>query len=122
MAMELHTYPDGKIVNIEYLKQLSRGNNQFVEDMIRIFLTENPEEIKLLEKAILEKNYEVIKATTHKLKATLPYLGLEKVVEHEVAEAESLAASRGDIDRIGTLFQKIKEICERACNELRHAA
>ena len=120
--MESHTHPNGKIVNIEYLKKLSKGNNRFVEEMIRIFLTENPEEIKKLEKAISEKDFDMIRATTHKLKATLPYLGLDKIVNEEIAEVENLAFEKKEIEKIERLFYKIKEICERARRELQTAA
>jgi len=120
--MEMNEHPGGKIVNIDYLRQLSKGNNQFVEEMIRIFLTENPQEIKLLGKAIQEKDYDQIRIVTHKLKATLPYLGLDKIVISEVSEVESLASEKRGIERIEPLFVKIKEICEKACDELRSAA
>lgn len=111
----------GSVVNIDYLRQLSKGNTKFVDEMIRIFLTENPEEIKILEKAIQDGNYDLIKATTHKLRSTLPYIGLDKLVDGEVTEIETLAAQKTGIERIGELFLRIKETCDKACAELQPA-
>jgi HPt (histidine-containing phosphotransfer) domain-containing protein len=111
----------GSVVNIDYLRQLSKGNTKFVDEMIRIFLAENPEEIKVLEGAIQNKNYDLIKATTHKLRSTLPYIGLDKLVEEEVSEIETLAAQKTSVERIGQLFLRIKDTCERACTELQPA-
>jgi HPt (histidine-containing phosphotransfer) domain-containing protein len=107
-----------KITNLDYLVDLSKGNKVFVKEMIEIFLSENPEEIKSIEKGISEKNYELIKATAHKLRSTIPFIGLDKLIENEVEEIETLAAAQGDIREIEKRFLKIKEMCEKACWEL----
>jgi len=119
--MENNNYSAGGVVNIDYLTQLSRGNTKFVKEMIRIFLSENPEEMKVLESAIREKDFEVIRSSTHKLRSTLPYLGLDRVVEKEISEIEALAQNRSGIDQIGKFFVRIKETCEQACSELQAA-
>jgi HPt (histidine-containing phosphotransfer) domain-containing protein len=122
METKDYTNSEGSVVNIDYLRQLSKGNTKFVDEMIRIFLTENPEEIKILEGAIHDENYDLIKATTHKLRSTLPYIGLDKLVEEEVTEIETLAAKKTGVERIGELFSRIKDTCEKACVELQTAA
>lgn len=119
--MDNNSSSTGKVVNIDYLRQLSKGNTRFVEEMIRIFLSENPEEMRVLEKAVRDQDYELIKATTHKLRSTLPYIGLDKVVENEISEIEELAIGHNGIDKIHHLFTRIKETCERACSELQPA-
>src|ERR1700756_4732101 len=107
-----------KIINLEYLTALSKGNANFVHEMVTIFLTENPEEIKAFEKGINELNFDLIKTTAHKLKSTIPFVGLDKIINKEVEEVEALSSEKSDIDKIKTLFAKIKEVCERACYEL----
>lgn len=116
--MENSNGTTGRIVNIDYLRQLSKGNTRFVEEMIRIFLSENPEEIRTLELAVRKHDYDLVKATTHKLRSTLPYIGLDKLVENEISEIEDLATNRRDIDRIQELCLKVKGICDQACQEL----
>jgi HPt (histidine-containing phosphotransfer) domain-containing protein len=111
----------GRVVNIDYLRQLSKGNTRFVEEMIRIFLSENPAEMRTLEHAVMQHDFDLVKATTHKLRSTLPYIGLDKLVENEVSEIEDLAIQRRGIERIQELFGKIKRICEQACHELQPA-
>ena len=107
-----------KITNLEYLNQISKGNKKFAWEMIRIFLAENPGEIKALQKDIEERDFPQIKAAAHKLKSTMPFVGLDKVLDKEVMEIEMLADSRSNIERIEKLFSKIKETCERAYAEL----
>lgn len=119
--MENSNGTTGRVVNIDYLKQLSKGNTRFVEEMIRIFLSENPEEIRTLELAVTKQDYDLVRATTHKLRSTLPYIGLDKLVENEITEIEDLAEKRGSIGRIQELCLKIKGICDQACQELQPA-
>jgi len=107
-----------KITDLNYLIDISKGNKVFVKEMINLFLSENPEEIKCLEKGIQEKNYDQIKATAHKLRSTIPFIGLDKLIEKDVIGIETLAAQKGDIQEIEKHFMKIKETCERAYFEL----
>lgn len=116
--MNTTTNETEKITNLEYLEDLSKGNKAFVKEMIVIFLSENPEEIKTIEKGIAEKNYELIKASAHKLRSTIPFIGLDKVIEREVEEMETLATNHDSIKEIEKRFLIIKETCEKACIEL----
>ncbi|MDF2448406.1 MAG: His Kinase (phospho-acceptor) protein [Bacteroidota bacterium] len=116
--METKTEKIEKTTNLSYLMELSDGNKTFVKEMISLFLSENPEEIKALERGIAEKNYKAIKSVAHKLRSTIPFMGLDKVIEKEVAEIESLAAQSGDLQEISSRFSKIKSACEKAYIEL----
>lgn len=107
-----------KIINLSYLIEVSKGNKTFVKEMIDLFLSENPEEIKNLEKGIHAKDYGLIKATAHKLRSTIPFVGLDKIIETEVEEIETLATNKSDMPEIEKRFAKIKEVCEKACCEL----
>lgn len=116
--MKKNTESDTKIINLSYLIELSKGNKVFVKDMINLFLEENPEEIQLLEKGIAEYNYDLIRITAHKLRSTIPFVGLDKVVGNEVNEIETLAADCSDINEIEKHFKKLKSTCAEACSEL----
>ena len=132
-----------KVTNLDYLNELSKGNSQFVQEMIRIFLEENPSEIALLEKGIKEKDFEIIKASAHKLRSTIPFVGIDRLIEDEISEMESLAGKQSGtqkieivpenpdikkieiiatdtsvIGQIEQMFKRIKEVCEKACSEL----
>ncbi|MCD6017345.1 MAG: His Kinase (phospho-acceptor) protein [Bacteroidetes bacterium] len=116
--METKTEKIEKTTDLTYLMELSDGNKTFVKEMINLFLSENPEEIRAFEKGIAEKNYKGIKTVAHKLRSTIPFIGLDKVIEKEVAEIEALASEMGDIKEIESRFLKIKSACEKAYIEL----
>lgn len=107
-----------KITNLNYLKTLSNGNFQLVEDMIKLFLTEIPKEMKLMEKGIIENDFIIVKSFTHNMKGTLRYFGLDKIVKTDLIEMEKLATTQLDFLRIEMLFLNIKIIFKKAMHEL----
>ena len=129
-----------KVTSLDYLQKLAKGNEDFMKDMVRIFLEENPAEIGTLDQAIEHRDFQLINAAAHKLRSTVPFVGIDRSISQEITEIESLAkAKAGDpldgnentvkagflptdrelISRIETLFGKIKCICKRAYEELR---
>lgn len=109
---------EARVTNLDYLTELSNGNTKFVEEMINIFLVEIPGEIKNLENSIRKKDYGLVQRISHKLKSTIPFVGLDKVIEGEVYEIEKLAKEHSNISKIEELFSKVKRACRKAVEEL----
>lgn len=107
-----------KTTDLSYLIELSAGNKVFVKEMVALFLSENPEEIRTMERGIAEKNFKTIRTVAHKLRSTIPFIGLDKFIEKDIAEIESIATDSGDMKEIDTRFKKIKSVCEKAYFEL----
>ena len=107
-----------KTTNLDYLIGLSKGNSKFVEEMIEIFLTENPKEIRSLEESIRNEDFVLIKTSAHKMKSTIPFVGLDIIIGEDLSEIEKLSLEKRDINRIITLLKKIKEVCIKATQEL----
>ena len=115
-----------KVTNLDYLTELAKGNRQFIAEMIDVFLAESPKEIILIEQSISEQNLAVVKACAHKMRSTIPFVGLNKIIEKEVIDMEHLAAVQQDdpvtfstnLQQIETLFIKVKEVYEQAIQEL----
>jgi HPt (histidine-containing phosphotransfer) domain-containing protein len=109
---------NGNVVDLSYLNDLSRGNKAFVKEMLSIFMQESPAEMNSIENAINDSNFELIKSTSHKLKSTIPFVGLDKIVGTDVMEMEALAANRSNIEQIKTHFSKVRAACAKAFEEL----
>jgi HPt (histidine-containing phosphotransfer) domain-containing protein len=108
----------GKITNLDYLNELSKGDPAFINEMVTIFLTENPEEVRILEEAIKEKNYETIKSMSHHMKSTIPFVGIDVIIGKDLTDIEKLAEEKTGIEAIQTLFKNVKQTCEQAFEEL----
>jgi HPt (histidine-containing phosphotransfer) domain-containing protein len=109
---------NGKVVDLTYVNELSRGNKAFIKEIIKLFLLENPQEMSLLEKGINANDFDQVKTTAHKLKSTLPFIGLDKIVGNEVIEMETLAGNRSHMDQIKAHFERVLKACEQAYKEL----
>src|SRR5687768_5661347 len=92
--MEQSGKQGSKVTDLDYLLKLAKGNQQFVKDMIRIFLEENPAEIGTLETAIRERDFRLINAAAHKLRSTVPFVGIDKIISGEISEIEALAKEK----------------------------
>jgi HPt (histidine-containing phosphotransfer) domain-containing protein len=113
------TRDDLKVCNLSYLFELAKGDTEFVKEMIEVFLTENPQEMQKLEKNIADQNFAGIKQQTHKLRSSIPYMGLDAVVGEKVIEMEDLAGKSLNIEQIKDNFVKVKNTFDRAYEELR---
>ncbi len=70
------------LINHEYLKELSGGNEAFIQDLLDEFLKQTPVENEKLRKAFFDENLDLIKTTAHTLKTNYGYLGMdEKFIE-----------------------------------------
>ncbi|MBA3664171.1 MAG: Hpt domain-containing protein [Bacteroidetes bacterium] len=105
-------------INLGYLIGLSRGDKGFVKNMINVFLEENPKEIEMLEASIREVDFDMIRASAHKLKSTIPFVGLDLKIGEVVNEIETLAAKGKDIESIKQLFSTVKKNSDMATEEL----
>lgn len=119
----------GKVINLEYLFDLSKGNIEFVKQMLDVFLEENPKEMALLGQAIDNRNFEAIRQAAHLLQSSIPFVGLDKVIEKQVYEIEKTGAESRNymasssqqeaIKKIEFLFSEVRGACEKAWQELK---
>lgn len=108
-----------RVTNFDYLNELAKGDTAFIAEMIAIFLEENPEEIKTLEAAIKENQFENIKSISHHMKSTIPFVGIDRLIGKNLLDIEKLAAEKTGLDIIKTLFENVKTVCEKAYTELK---
>ncbi|HXD94444.1 MAG TPA: Hpt domain-containing protein [Bacteroidia bacterium] len=107
-----------KVTNLSYLNEISKGDANFIKEMISIFLSESPQEIQQLEKAITEVDFEKIRSTSHHMKSTIPFIGLDLLIAYELSQIEDLAIKKQNIEVISPHFIKVKAIYEQAIQEL----
>lgn len=107
-----------KITDLNCLISLADGNKGFVTEMIRTFIAENPKEVNDLEKGISEENFDLIRSSAHRMKSTIPFVGIDMIIGPEISKIEKLAKEYSDLQKIETLFVKVKDICTKAALEL----
>ena len=107
-----------KPVDLKDLYDLSRGNTEFVREMIQIFLDHNPIDLKDLENSISKKEYPAIKSKAHKMKTSLGFMGLKHLLK-PLESIETLAENKRETEEIQFIYGEIKTSCDQAMDELR---
>jgi HPt (histidine-containing phosphotransfer) domain-containing protein len=110
---------DLKTCNLNYLFELAKGDMAFVREMIEVFLEESEGEMDNLSRAIDGKDFEQIRQVAHKLRSSIPYVGLDILIGDAVAEIEDLGKDGGSIDEVKNLFKKVKSVSAEAVKELK---
>lgn len=69
-----HIQPD-----FTFLNQLAQGDEDFVNEMMDIFIEEVPIEIEKIQNSFADKNYKTVSAVVHKMKSKLRILGFTEL-------------------------------------------
>lgn len=105
------------IFDLTYLKEVSKGNNDFMLEMINIFLLKTPETLKVLEDSIEQHNWEQVGFFAHKLKATYAYMGMLALKE-DLIKIEKSAKNLDGIDLIPEIYNNLKNSTAPALLEI----
>jgi signal transduction histidine kinase/CheY-like chemotaxis protein len=108
-----------QVVDLQYLRELSLGDAEFENAIIRQFIIQVPEELGLLQEAVQKKNKQQIKSIAHGMKSSVAYLGLTDKLNENLHRMEMEAVSEGE-DHFEEDFQQVKKICEQAVQEAKH--
>lgn len=109
--------PEVKLTNLEYLRMLSEDNESFFKDFINLFLTNTPETMNALTKALELSNWEGVRQAAHKVKPSLNYLGL-KDAQVMAATIEEYAKESKNLEQIPSMIHELCGIVESAYREL----
>jgi CheY-like chemotaxis protein len=107
------------LIDLAYLEQITKGNEKFFLSMLDIFLEQNPEDLKTLNKAVLADDFETIKVLAHKIKTSVVFIGLDKHLRDLLSEMEELAKQSEQPGRIRELFGELNIICTEAETQLK---
>jgi len=103
--------------NLAKVYQISDNDSDFVKDIINLFLTEIPTDLKSLKAGIKEKDYKQTYAYAHKIKPTLDLLGMPLAFE-EILLVEDWAKREGKKKEIKETYKSIADKVEKAVKEI----
>jgi len=106
-----------KICNISYLTEMVHGNKTLIKEIIDEFRVQISEELKRINDAVENTNYQVIKNVAHTMKSTVSIMGVT-ILSPVLNEMESLAKNANDIEKIKTLIISLNIICKQIIDEV----
>ena len=121
-AMEENQKSDNKInsekfTDLTYLKKLSKGDDDFVKQMISIFINQTPTAIQKMEADLSNKDWASLRAVAHKMKPSFSFVGVTSLQE-KIETIEDNAAEGTNANLIADLIAEVKEVSLKAVAEL----
>ena len=102
-----------RLFNPDYLKQFSAGNDEFIPQMIEMFLEDMPESFNELKMSYESGNYQGVSQAAHKMKSTFGFFGIESGrklmldLERPPEQEYAHPAVKDRITEAGTVLDKI---------------
>ncbi|PZR22242.1 MAG: hypothetical protein DI539_05955 [Flavobacterium psychrophilum] len=87
-----------KGIDLSYLLEMSCDDQNFVNEMIGLFVNKVPNEIDLLEQAVENKDYDTVRKVAHNMKSSLPIFKLDDLLKDlTILEKQAIDGSFDDL-------------------------
>jgi len=107
----------GAVINLDFLREISDNNDDFFRQFIQLFLANTPISLESIQEGIIEKNWEKIRQSAHKIKPSFNYVGLKELSSIS-GQIEEWAKNKENMTKISEQFHHLKASCESVFIEL----
>jgi 16S rRNA U516 pseudouridylate synthase RsuA-like enzyme len=104
--------------NLSKVYAISDNDPEFVNQILRLFVTEVPEDLKQIKEGIATKDYKLAYAYAHKIKPTFDLLGMNVAFE-EILQIEAWTKTEGKKKEIKETFKSVKSQVKEAIKEIK---
>jgi PAS domain S-box-containing protein len=108
-----------KLFNLDYLQQLSRGNDDFIKKLIRIFIEQTPPAVEQIKTAWNEGDWLTIKSAAHRIKPTIDNFGISDL-KQDIRAIESLAGEGQAKPELESKIKRLDEIIRLVVEQLQN--
>src|ERR1041385_9113448 len=88
-----------RLYNLKKLYGIEQSDSNFINDLVKVFLTNMPADALQLVKFCEEQNWEQAYFIAHKMKANIELLGIESI-KSEIRSVERNAKSKTHLDQL----------------------
>lgn len=86
--------PATDLIDFEYLRSISRGKQEQMQEMAQLFLTQAPRELEAIRLAFTDQNREQFIRVVHSMKSTVGYMGMQHTLGQCLQDLEARARSQ----------------------------
>ncbi|HET6244316.1 MAG: response regulator [Bacteroidetes bacterium] len=108
-----------KSIDLNYLRSLSKGDDNFIKEIIMLFIQQTPVAIDNMKRHYENKNWELLMAEAHKIKPSFGFIGGIKLVEL-AREIENFSSKKVNSNLVSKSILDIETICNNAYEELQN--
>ncbi len=107
-----------KHTDLTYLLKLANGSDEFIAQMLSLFIEQTPDALGKMEKYLQEHDWELLSKVAHKMKPSIMFVGI-KELEQDVKAIEDYASEKANLDKLPEMVSHVKTICNEAIGELK---
>jgi PAS domain S-box-containing protein len=107
-----------KCTNMDFLRRHTKSNQEFMTEMISLYLEQTPPLIKTMKQCLFTKDWNLLSTTVHKLIPSFSIVGISSDFENMARKVQEYAGTQQQIDKIHNLVTQLESICNQACMEL----
>jgi CheY-like chemotaxis protein len=107
----------GPLYSLHKLQHTGRGNADFVQKMIRLFIVQVPAGVQEIKSAYAAGSFAVVAATAHRIEPILNNFCIGSLKD-KIAELEYLALRRKPLPRLEVLISQIEYITTQVADDL----
>ena len=104
--------------NLAKVYALSDNDPEFVTQIITLFVTEVPEDVKQIDLGIKTKDHKLAYSYAHKIKPSLDLMGMTVAFE-EILQVEAWTKAEGKRKEIEHTFESVQSQIDKAVKEIR---
>jgi CheY-like chemotaxis protein len=108
---------DKSYYNLDYLKEVSGNNQDFILEMVQTFITTLPQTLLELKDASTVENWDTLSRLAHQIKPSFTLMGLE-FLRSKVAKIEESARTRTKLESLPNVVEDFVKHCNYAIDEL----
>jgi PAS domain S-box-containing protein len=107
----------GEKIDLTYLREISDNNDEFIIQMIELFLQKTPGAIVDMNTSFKEQNWKELRMIAHRIKPSFNYVGAS-VIQKKLALIENYSESQSNLDKIEGLIQEVESSSKSVFSEL----
>ncbi|MCH8486184.1 MAG: response regulator [Candidatus Cyclonatronum sp.] len=115
---DMSDHENETVTDLAYLRDISDGNKEFVDEMVNLFIDQSEGHISSLREGVQNADYVAVSAAAHKMKPVLGYVGID-LEKSGIKQIETVSKSHGDIEVIEKLIDELEALINKANSELK---
>lgn len=108
-----------KCTDLQYLNKITKSDSKLILEMISLYLEQTPALIDTMKSSLLAEDWNVLKATAHKLIPSFSIIGLQPEYEELAIKIQGYTNNRQNSAEVSELLNRLEIICNQACVELK---
>lgn len=109
---------NAKVTDLGYLKDISDGNAEFMQEMINLFIDQSGDHTGNIQEGITNGDYDKIAGAAHKMKPVLGYVGVAPEASM-IRDIEIKAKAHDPLQDIQELLDTLNQVVDQANDELK---